>query len=114
MATAASKPAAEKEPESTAVAPISPTGLQVGERTSAPITTNPPRGVNEPASNAIAGEEVAAELQKHVQSVIDKESAQGYRGDPNKNRTPNENYTLRGVGKGLPTPETTVYTPSSK
>lgn len=39
------------------------------------------------------------------QDVIDKETAQGFRGvevDP----TPNENYTLQGVTSGAPTPET--------
>jgi hypothetical protein len=41
------------------------------------------------------------------QDVIDKETAQGFRGvevDP----TPNENYTLQGVTSGKPTPETDV------
>lgn len=40
-----------------------------------------------------------------VQEKVDAENAQGFRGvevDP----TPNENYTLGGVTKGLPTPET--------
>jgi hypothetical protein len=94
--------------------PINPGTLQQGENTSAPLTTRVPRGVNEPASDTIADEPAAADLQRHVKSVIDKEEAQGYRGDPNKNRTPNEAYTLRGVGRGDPTPETTVYTPTSK
>jgi len=94
--------------------PINPGVLQQGESTTAPLTTRVPRGVNEPEAGLIADEPAAAALQKHVQEVIDKEEAQGYRGDPSKNRTPNEAYTLRGVGRGDPTPETVVYTPTSK
>lgn len=95
--------------------PVSPAGLQPGERASAPTTTRVPRGVDEAPSNQIADEPAAKALQEHVQKVIDTEQAQGYRGDPNKNRhAPNEAYTLRGVGRGDATPETTVYTPSSK
>lgn len=40
-----------------------------------------------------------------VQAKVDADEAKGYHGvstDP----TPNENYTNRGVGAGLPTPET--------
>jgi hypothetical protein len=40
-----------------------------------------------------------------VQKMVDVETEQGFRGvevDP----TPNENYTLAGVTKGAPTPET--------
>lgn len=96
-----------------AVAPISPAGLQRGEAPTAPLTTNPPRGVDEAPSDQIADEPAAATLQKHVQGVLDKETAQGYRGDPGKNRTPNSAYTLAGVGRGDPNPETTVHTPSS-
>lgn len=105
---------AKTETAAPAVAPISPIGLQRGESPSAPLTTNPPRGVDEPPSDQIADEPAAAALQKHVQGVISKESAQGYRGDPGKNRTPNSAYTLQGVGRGDATPETTVHTPSSK
>ena len=107
--TTSAKPAGSAD-----TTPISPGGLQQGERTSAPLTTRVPRGVNEPPSDTIADEPAAAALQKHVQDVILKEEAQGFRGDPDKNRTPNEAYTLRGVGRGDPTPETTVYTPTSK
>jgi hypothetical protein len=42
---------------------------------------------------------------KEVQEKVDEETAQGFRGvevDP----TPNENYTIAGVTKGAPTPET--------
>jgi len=98
----------------TAAAPINPSGLQRGEKVGTPLTTNPPRGVDELPSDAIADEPAAAALQKHVKGIIDKETAQGYRGDPNKNRTPNSAYTLAGVGRGDVTPETTVHTPSSK
>lgn len=95
-------------------APVNPAYLQQGEATSAPLSTRVPRGVNEPAADTIADEPAAAALQEHVKKVIDKEQAQGYRGDPNKNRTPNEAYTLQGVGRGDETPETVVVTPSSK
>ena len=43
--------------------------------------------------------------QKEVQDRFDEANEKGYFGvtpDP----TPNENYTLQGQGKGLPTPET--------
>lgn len=96
------------------VAPVNPAYLQPGETVSAPLSTNPPRGVNEPPSDQIADEPAAAALQKHVQKVVDAETAQGYRGDPNKNRTPNSAYTLQGVGRGDANPETTVTTPTSK
>ena len=113
MAAASNKPA--ESPKSTPeVAPIFPSGLQVGEKPGAPLSTNPPRGVDELPSDHKTDEPAARALQDHVQKVIDKETAQGFRGDAGKNRTPNENYTLSGVGRGLPTPETTVHTPASK
>lgn len=117
MAAEARKTAAPKTTEteaSSSAAPVNPTFLQQGESVSAPLSTRVPRGVNEPASDTIADEPAAAALQEHVQKVIDKEQAQGYRGDANKNRTPNSAYTLQGVGRGDATPETTVVTPSSK
>lgn len=43
--------------------------------------------------------------EKEVQQRVDKEQEQGFVGvevDP----TPNQNYTVSGVTKGLPTPET--------
>jgi len=40
-----------------------------------------------------------------VQETIDAENEQGFRG-VETDSTPNENYSLQGVGKGLPTPET--------
>ncbi len=40
-----------------------------------------------------------------VQETIDAENEKGFRG-VETDSTPNENYTLQGVGKGLPTPET--------
>lgn len=49
-----------------------------------------------------AGEEVG---EAQVQETVDAENAAGFRGtaaDP----TPNEHYTVAGVTKGLPTPET--------
>ncbi len=43
--------------------------------------------------------------EQQLQETFDRETEQGFRGfevDP----TPNENYTVAGVTKGLPTPET--------
>lgn len=90
---------------------VTPGRLQPGEEFSATdVTVNPPRGVGEPPADALADEPAARELQEHVQSVIDEEEAQGFRGVKTQ-VVPNENYTLQGVGRGLPTPETTVHTP---
>lgn len=50
------------------------------------------------ATNADAG-------QKEMQAIVDKENEQGFVG-VSSDSTPNENYTLQGVTKGLPTPET--------
>lgn len=50
-------------------------------------------------------EEGTTDAEAQVQTAVDKENEQGYRGavqDP----TPNENYTVAGVSAGLPTPET--------
>ncbi len=113
MADAKTTPAKASAPAAD-VAPISPGGLQRGESPTAPLTTNPPRGVDELPSNQIADEPAAAALQKHVQDTLDRETEQGFRGDSKKNRTPNSAYTLQGVGRGDATPETTVHTPSSK
>lgn len=44
-------------------------------------------------------------LANEIQSTVDKETAQGFRGTE-VDSTPNENYTVAGVTKGLPTPET--------
>lgn len=109
-----SKTAASKSTASVDVQPVNPAYLQAGEKVSAPLSTNPPRGVDELPANAVADEPGAAALQNHVQKVVDAETAQGYRGDPNKNRTPNSAYTLAGVGRGDANPETTVTTPTSK
>ncbi len=46
-----------------------------------------------------------ASTEKQVQEAVDVETEQGFRGievDP----TPNENYTVKGVTSGKPTPET--------
>lgn len=70
------------------------------------LTTNPPRQDALPA-DALAEDPSAAALQQFVKDQADKFAAQGYRGVKG-DTTPRENYTLAGVGKGLPTPETTV------
>jgi len=41
-----------------------------------------------------------------VQEAVDKETEQGFRGGPEADPTPNENYTVQGVTSGAPTPET--------
>ena len=98
------------------VAPVDPRGLQMGQSAGS-ISTKPPRGVDEPPANASAvgpdgvAEPGAAALQGHIQKMIDKENAQGWRGARKSKAVPNKNYTLRGVGEGLPTPETTIHTP---
>jgi len=71
-----------------------------------PQTTNPPRQDALPA-DAIADEPGAAALQELVRDNAVKRAEQGYIGTK-LDRTPRENYTLAGVGQGLPTPETTV------
>jgi hypothetical protein len=40
-----------------------------------------------------------------VQAKVDEANEQGFYG-VEVDQTPNENYTLQGQGKGLPTPET--------
>lgn len=110
------KPKSQTTPSAVAApqTPVHPGGMQVGETESAPLTTRVPRGVDELPSDQLADEPAARGLQEHVKEVIDREQAQGYRGDPNKNRTPNSAYTLAGVSRGDATPETTVHTPTSK
>lgn len=70
------------------------------------LTTNPPRQDALPA-DAVADEPGAAALQGFVKDQADRDQARGYRG-VKSDTTPRENYTVAGVGKGLPTPETTV------
>ena len=55
--------------------------------------------------NVAKGEQAAEAGNQQAQEAFDVEQEQGFRGievDP----TPNEHYTLEGVNKGLPTPET--------
>ena len=69
-------------------------------------SSNPPRQDALPA-DAVADDPGGAALQKVVRDTVDEETAQGFRGssgDP----TPRKNYTVEGVGAGLPTPETIV------
>lgn len=70
-------------------------------------STNALRGANEPPADAIAEDSGAAAVQRAVQETFDAASERGFFGqkaDP----TPRENYTLRGVTSGKPTPETIV------
>ena len=80
-----------------AAAPVAPAKV---------LTTNPPRQDALPA-DAVAGDPGAAALQGFVEDQADRHAAQGYRG-VKSDTTPRENYTVAGVGRGLPTPETTV------
>lgn len=97
------------------VRPVHPGGLQSGEAVSQPLTTNPPRGVGELPADHLTDEPGARAVQDYVHEKIAKETAQGFRGDPSHNdNNPNEAYTLRGVGRGDPNPETTVHTPQRK
>lgn len=61
---------------------------------------NTPEGQKAKA-DAVAADQSTADIQKQVE----QDEARGFRGvevDP----TPNENYTIAGVTKGAPTPET--------
>lgn len=51
--------------------------------------------------------------QKEMQAIVDKENKQGFVGEA-VDPTDNENYTLQGVGKGLPTPETDPETAGAR
>ncbi len=87
---------------------------QIGEKLDYEVTTKSPRGVGEPAADALPeGEGGLREGAERVRSAIEAENERGYRGDVS-DPTPNDNYTLKGVGAGLPTPETTVYTPRGR
>jgi hypothetical protein len=108
----------DQTPAGSGSAPVDPRAIQIGEAVDAPLTTNPPRGVGEPPSNATAEfdgarEPAAADLQDHVQKMLDEEEAKGYRGTKVGSSVPNEAYTLQGQAKGMATPETTVVTPRS-
>jgi hypothetical protein len=112
------KPVAKADPQpkteaKAEPAPIGAGGLQPGQSVGVPITTRPPRGVDELPSDAVAEEEAAAGLQEHVQNVLKEETERGYRGYRKDKPTPNSAYTLAGVGRGDPTPETTIHTPTT-
>lgn len=88
--------------------------LQQGEKTEGvQFTSRVPRGVGEAPSDALAQHEGLRTAQETVQAQIQDETEKGYRGEQNS-PVPNENYTVAGVNAGLPTPETTVYTPRSR
>jgi len=120
MAERQSRTAAESTETKTESAPDNASGayaaagrLQAGEAGEI-VTTRVPRGVGEPAADAKAeGFEGVAALQEHAVKVANEEAEQGFRG-VQVDSTPNENYTLRGVGRGLPTPETQVFTPRGR
>lgn len=109
-----SKAPAETEATSGGSAAYAVAGrLQAGEATEV-SSTRVPRGVGEPAADAKAeGFEGVSAAQDHAVKVAEKEAEQGFRG-VQVDSTPNENYTLKGVGRGLPTPETVVYTPRGR
>lgn len=86
--------------------------LQPGEKAEG-LSTRPPRGVGEPASDAIADDEHLAEAQLAVHEQVKTESEQGFRG-VQVDSTPNEHYTVAGVTAGKPVPETAVNTPRGR
>ncbi len=84
---------------------------QLGENVEGVVfTTRVPRGVGEPPADALAEDEGVRLTQESVRKQVDAETEKGYRGQQ-VSQVPNENYTVAGVTRGLPTPETTVYTP---
>lgn len=94
--------------------PVSVRGLQRGEQVPAgTVTTRVPRGVGEPAADAKAEHRGVRAVQEQADKVEAEGLEKGYRGDQ-IDPTPRENYTLRGVGQGLPTPETAVFTPRGR
>lgn len=98
----------------TSSAPVQAGRQQLGEATEGvQFTTRVPRGVGEPASDAVAKHDGVAATQKAVQRTVDEETEKGYRGQQ-ASGVPNENYTVAGVTAGLPTPETVVHTPRSQ
>jgi hypothetical protein len=111
--TAASSPKTtetDQTPAADGSAPIVAGRTQQGELNTAPVTTNPPRGVGEAPANQVADEPGAAALQKFMQDRVDAEQARGHRGTK-MDKTDRSAYTLRGVGRGERTPESTVVTP---
>lgn len=60
------------------------------------------QGAEDQRPDALASEDTDA--LDTVQTVVDEETEQGYRGTP-VDPTPNEHYTVAGVVAGLPTPE---------
>ena len=109
--TAATNPQAN-DTDTGGVTPVMAGRGQAGEAAPAVITNRVPRGVDEPPSDLLAEEPGARALQEAVRDKIDAETEKGYRG-VNTDPTPNYNYTLKGVGENLPTPETVVITPTS-
>lgn len=99
-----------RETPGTGTAPVAPGRFQPGEQVTAPLTTNPPRGLDELPSDALAEDAAGRDVQEQVNAVMQEEQEKGYRGydtDP----TPNRNYTLAGQAEGADTPETVVITP---
>jgi hypothetical protein len=114
--TAASSPKTtetDQTPAADGSAPIVAGRTQQNELVSAPVTTNPPRGVGEAPANQVADEPSAAALQEFMQKRVDAEQAAGHRGTK-QDTTPRSAYTLRGVGRGEQNPENTVVTPRGK
>lgn len=101
------------EDEGGTAAPASVGRSQQGEKTDSTPTSRVPRGVGEPASDALAEHEGLKATQEAVKKTVDADNERGFRG-VSTSPVPNENYTVAGVTKGLPTPETVVYTPRSK
>lgn len=111
MAETQSTPKQPETPQAkTEQAPAQAGRQQAGEKVEGAVSTRVPRGVGEPASDAVAEHEGVALTQESVRKQVNADNEKGYRGTQ-VTTVPNENYTVAGVTAGLPTPETTVYTP---
>ena len=73
----------------------------MSDPTTAKTTTPKPTATAAP----VAGQTVTDAGQAELQAAADKEQEQGFVGTE-VDQTPNENYTLKGVTSGAPTPET--------
>jgi len=64
-----------------------------------------PENSDEGKADKASAEQADSANAEQVQEKVEVETEQGFRG-VEVDQTPNENYTLRGVASGAPTPET--------
>jgi hypothetical protein len=104
----------QNDAKETSTAPVAVGRAQLGEKVEGTLTTRVPRGVGEPAADALASEHDGVKaLQEHVQKTVDAENERGFRGEQ-VGGYDNHAYTVAGVTAGEPTPETTTFTPRGK